>query len=52
MSDNTLINLIREDKALNKIWDALTTDETRAILGFAEGDERLAALALEEAKEK
>lgn len=50
--DHELINRIHENKALDRIWRSLSVEAKRKVLGFAEGDEKLAALALQEAKEK
>lgn len=50
MSQNRLIALIRDDKRLLKKWNRMDDAQKRAALEFAEGDERLMRLAIEESK--
>lgn len=51
MSDNRLVNTIRENARLDRIWMQLTTEQKRKVLEFAEGDLGLAEVALEDERD-
>lgn len=38
MSDNQLINSIRENRRLNRLWNKLTVEQKRRVLEIAEGE--------------
>lgn len=39
MSDNQLIQTIRRDKAMQKLWDQLSADSKRRLLAIMEGED-------------